>query len=299
MLSDRSLSSRAARLIALSVTAVFCASGAQAQDKKAETEKVLRVCQDPNNMPMSSQDESGYENKIAALFAKKLGWKLEHTWYPQRMGFTRSTLTAKEPDTDRYKCDVVTGVSTHFERGLATQRYMTSTYALVYVKGKGLDTIKKPEDLFKLDKQKLASLKIGTFTTTPAVNWLLTHGMLEQMVSYQLQTGDPAQYPGQIIEHDLAKGKIDIAIAWGPIAGYYAKHGDGGVAMNVVPFDTKMDKQQFAFNIAMGVRHDSKALRNTLNKLIASSGPEINAILQEYGVPQATPPVDHIKDDDD
>ena len=303
MLSDKLLPKpRAALLVTLTLSAGLLSATALAQEPKKqdkEGEKVLRVCQDPNNMPMSRQDESGYENKIAALFAKKLGWKLEHMWHPQRMGFTRATLTAKDPKTDRYKCDVVTGVSPGFERGIPTKRYMTSTYALVYVKGKGLDGIKKPEDIMSLDQATLSKIKIGAFSGTPPVNWLLSHSLLERMVPYQLQTGDPEQYPGQIIEHDLANGKIDIAIAWGPIAGYYAKHGDGGVPMNVVPFETRIGHHQFAFNIAMGVRHDSKKLRDKLNELIDSSGPEIAAILKEYDVPTATAPVDRIEDDDD
>lgn len=302
MLSENSLIlSRCALLAALAFGASLVASPVIAQEaKKPNGEKVLRVCQDPNNMPMSKQDESGYENKIAALFAKKLGWKLEHTWYPQRMGFTRATLTAKEPNSDHYKCDVVTGVSPGFERGIPTKPYMASTYALVYVKGKGLDHIKKPEDIVTLDQQTLSKIKIGAFSGTPPVNWLLTHSLLERMVPYQLQTGDPEQYPGQVIEHDLASGKIDIAIAWGPIAAYYARHGDGGVPMTVVPFEPKIGQHQFAFNIAMGVRHDSKKLRNTLNELIDSSGPEIAAILKEYEVPTAAlQPVRHHDDDDD
>lgn len=302
MLSENSsMLFRCALLAALAFGASLAASPVTAQEaKKQNGEKVLRVCQDPNNMPMSKQDESGYENKIAALFAKKLGWKLEHTWYPQRMGFTRATLTAKEPNSDHYKCDVVTGVSPGFERGIPTKPYMASTYALVYVKGKGLDHIKKPEDIVTLDQQTLSKIKIGAFSGTPPVNWLLTHSLLERMVPYQLQTGDPEQYPGQVIEHDLASGKIDIAIAWGPIAAYYAKHGDGGVPMTVVPFEPKIGHHQFAFNIAMGVRHDSKKLRNTLNELIDSSGPEIAAILKEYDVPTAAlQPVRHQDDDDD
>lgn len=303
MLSDKSPSTpRLALLVSLALSASLLALPVCAQESKSqkpEGETVLRVCQDPNNMPMSKQDESGYENKIAALFAKKLGWKLEHTWYPQRMGFTRATLTAKDPETDRYKCDLVTGVSPGFERGIPTKSYMTSTYALVYVKGKGLDQIKKPDDIMKLDKETLSKIKIGAFSGTPPVNWLLTHSLLERLVPYQLQTGDPAQYPGQIIEHDLANGKIDVAIAWGPIAAYYAKHGDGGVPMTVVPFDNKIGNQQFAFNIAMGVRHDSKKLRNKINELIDSSGPEIAAILKEYDVPVATPVAERHHDDDD
>src|SRR5690349_13902582 len=83
-------------------------------DERYDRDKVLRVCQDPNNLPLSNKEGRGFENRIAELLAGKLGWKLEHTWYPQRMGFIRNTLRAKLPDSDQYKCDLVTGVSTDF-----------------------------------------------------------------------------------------------------------------------------------------------------------------------------------------
>ncbi|RTZ42593.1 quinoprotein dehydrogenase-associated putative ABC transporter substrate-binding protein [Candidimonas sp. SYP-B2681] len=268
------------------------ASSAQAQTTSASgpEQQVLRVCQDPNNLPMSDRQEHGYENKIAELFAKKLGWKLEHAWWPQRMGFIRNTLQAKIPDTDTYKCDVVTSVSPNFEMGLATKPYLTSTYAMAYVKGKGLDSIHVPEDVLKLDQTTRKKLRIGIFTGTPAADWLIKNDLSDLMVSYQLQTGDPDQYPGQIIENDLATGKLDIAIAWGPIVGYFAKR-TNGVPIEVVPFQFRNDGIQYGFGIAMGVRHGQRQLRDQLNALIDSSQPEIRAILEEYSVPiVSTPP---------
>lgn len=273
--------------IAAVVAAAMLAMPAQAQDKtgdgKAE-EKVLRVCQDPNNLPFSDKQERGFENKIAELFAKKLGWKLEHTWFPQRMGFIRHTLKAKIPDTDRYKCDLVTGVASGFDMGLATVPYYHSTYALAYVKGRGLDDVHTPEDLTRLDPARRQKLRIGAFMPTPAVDWLLKNGLINQMVPYQVQTGDPDQYPGQIIENDLASGKLDVAIAWGPIVGYFAKH-TPGAQIEVVPFQPGDPQIHTDFDIAMGVRHGEKGFRDQINQLINSSRPEIDAILAEYGVP--------------
>jgi quinoprotein dehydrogenase-associated probable ABC transporter substrate-binding protein len=258
----------------------------QAQSKPADArQNVLKVCQDPNNLPMSNKAAQGYENKIAALFAEKLGWKLEHAWHPQRMGYLRQTLQAKVADTDAYVCDVVTGVSSNFERGLATKPYYTSTYALAYVKGKQLDSVHAPEDLLKLDPAVLEKLRIGIFTGTPAADWLVKNHLTKQMVSYQLMTGDADQYPGQIIEHDLANGKIDVAIAWGPIVGYFAKHADGGVPIEVVPFKAKADGVRYGFSISMGVRRADKDLRDQLDQLIESNQSEIDAILTDYGVP--------------
>ena len=276
------LAQAAGRLGLALVMALACGSAAHAQD--AAQDKVLRVCQDPNNLPLSSQDGSGLENRIAALFASKLGWKLEHTWYPQRMGFVRNTLRAKLPDSEQYKCDLITGVSPDFEMGLTTKPYYRSTYALAYVKGQGLDSVKTPADLLKLDPAKRRALRIGAFARSPAVDWLLSNGLIDQMVSYQHQTGDPSQYPGQIIERDLAGGKLDVAIAWGPIVGYFAKK-SAGTPIEVVPFGPDNGNLRFDFSIAMAVRHGDKALRDRVNELIDGSRPEIQALLDEYGVP--------------
>jgi mxaJ protein len=276
---------RSALCLAGALTVGLLAGSAHAQDKPTETkQKVLRVCQDPKNLPMSDQQDGGFENKIAALIAKKLGWKLEHTWYPQRMGFIKNTLKAKIPDTETYKCDVVTAVSTDFEMGLATKPYFTSTYAMAYVKGKGLDGIKTPDDLLKLPPAVRDKLRIGIFAKTPPSDWLLKNELVGQMVSYQTQTGDPDQYPGQIIDRDLASGKLDVAIAWGPIVGYFAKHA-GGVPIEVVSFKPVVDGVQYGFSIAMGVRYGEKALRDQLNAVLEASQPEIAEILKEYGVP--------------
>ena len=84
-------------------------------------DKVLRVCADPNNMPLSNQKQEGYENKIADLLAKELGWKLEYTWFPQRMGFIRNTLRARDPNSDVYKCDLVIGWATGAEMAATTK----------------------------------------------------------------------------------------------------------------------------------------------------------------------------------
>jgi quinoprotein dehydrogenase-associated probable ABC transporter substrate-binding protein len=284
----RSLLQGAAMLApaAILAAAIAFAPHAQAQDKPADDAdaKVLRVCQDPNNLPFSNRDERGLENRLAALFAAKLGWKLEHTWYPQRMGFIRNTLRAKEPDSNRYKCDLVTGVATGFDLGMTTKPYYRSTYALAYVKGRGLDSIKTPEDLLKLDPAKLRTLKIGAFTKSPAVDWLLKNGLIDRMVSYQHQTGDPDQYPGQVIDRDLVDGTLDVAMAWGPIVGYFAKQSTA-VPIAVVPFGPDATGLQYDFSIAMAVRHGDKALRDRIDGLIKSSRPEIQALLDEYGIP--------------
>ena len=262
--------------------AAFCALPALAAEP-APQEKILRVCQDPNNLPFSKRDMSGFENKIAALFAQELGWKLETTWYPQRMGFVRNTLKAKNPDSDGYKCDLVTGVALGFDLGATTLPYYRSTYAMTYVQGKGLDAVKTPEDLLKLDPAQLKALRLGVFGRSPVADWLLQNGLIEQIVSYQPQTGDPDQYPGEMIEKDLANGKIDVAFAWGPIAGYFARQSTAAPIV-AIPFKPRPDFK-FDFSIAMAVRFGDKEFKQRIDRLIEQNQPKITAILEEYGVP--------------
>lgn len=248
----------------------------------ADEDRVLRVCEDPNNLPFSNRAGEGFENKIAELLARELGWTLEYTWFPQRMGFIRNTLRARDPASHRFKCDLVMGVPAEFELASTTKPYYRSTYALVYVKGKGLDSVTAPEGLLKLAPQKLKSLKLGLFGQSPAADWLLKHGLFGQAVSYQPQSGDPERYPGEIIEKDLVAGKVDVAFVWGPIAGYFAKKGPAELA--VVPFEPSAEIQ-FDFRIAMGVRFGEREWKERIERLIEANRLRIQAILAAYGVP--------------
>ena len=267
----------------LAAALLLSASSAFAQGGPG-ADKVLRVCEDPNNLPFSNRAGQGFENKIAELLAAELGWKLEYTWFPQRMGFIRNTLRGREPDSDRFKCDLVPGVPVGFELAATTKPYYRSTYALAYLKGKGLDGVRAPEDLMKLEPAKLKSLKLGVIGQTPPVDWVLKHGLFDQAVPYQIQSGDPEHYPGEIVEKDLVAGAIDVAFVWGPIAGYFAKSA-GPATVVVVPFQPDPEIQ-FDFRIAMGVRFGERDWKNRIERLIDANRLRIQAILAAYGVPQ-------------
>lgn len=268
--------------------ALLCLAGPAAaqpagSDAGPGQDKVLRVCQDPNNLPFSNRAEAGFENRIAALLAQELGWKLEHTWFPQRIGFIRNTLRAKVDDSDRYKCDLVTGVPAGFEMAATTRPYYHSTYALVYVKGKGLDGVRSLDDLVALKPEQRGKLRLGAFSSSPVTEWLVQNQLMSQVDWYQNQTGDAEQYPGQIIERDLASGKIDAAFVWGPIAGYFARN-TRSAPIVAVPLASRPG-MKLDYEIAMAVRHGDKAFRQRIDQLIGSNQGKIDAILAEYGVP--------------
>ncbi|VVU48924.1 hypothetical protein BAN20980_01623 [Burkholderia anthina] len=275
------------------VAAVLCgaaaggtvrAQGAPRADDGADG--VLRVCADPNNMPLSNNKGEGYENRIASQMASDFGYKLEYTYFPQRIGFVRHTLREKTPDTDRYKCDLIIGVPAGYDMTSTTRPYLHSTYAMVLAKRPELAGIAAPDDLLKLPPEQLHKLRIGVFTQTPAVDWLLGHGLIDQAVSYQVQSGDPQKYPGQMIEDDLRAGNVDVVFVWGPIAGYFAKRSGDGVKLVQFPVTPGI---RFDYTISMGVRYGEKSWKDKIDQWIGANQDKIDAILASYDVPLLKP----------
>lgn len=270
---------RAAAVLA----ALFTAGVASAQNADAPPKReAFRVCQDPNNLPFSNTNAEGIENKIAEVFGKALGLPVTYYSFPQRLAFIRNTLRYKLPGQD-YPCDIVMGVPAGFDQVSVTKPYYRSTYALVYAPGKGLDHVKTGEDFLKTDRAVLGKLRIGLYDRSPASAWLAKHGLVDSGVPYQIMNADPAQYPGEIIEKDLAAGKIDAAVVWGPIAGFFAKRVKSPL-LTVVPLRSEPGIK-FDFEMAMGVRYGEREWKQQIEGLIESKRPEIAAILKDFGVP--------------
>ncbi len=245
--------------------------------------EAFRVCADPKNPPYSTQTRQGYENEIAALFAEELDQTLEYTWFPQRMGFIRNTLKAKLPNSDRYKCDVVMGLPTGYERAITTEPYYRSVYVLIYSTGRGWDDIKKPFDLTQLQPERKDQLKIAMFDRGPGTAWIVKNGLVEQGVPYQSMTGDPNTNTAMTMNRDIQTGKIDMAIMWGPMAGHLISNSPAGSYVVLPMISTPAMK--FDFPMSIGVRFGDQERKEKLNDLISEKSDEILAILKKHNVP--------------
>jgi len=271
-----------------------CSFTASAEDK-------FRVCADPLNPPYSTKNEDGFENKIAELFAKELGQKVEYTWFPQRIGFIRNTLNAPLKDSDvesnEYKCDIIMGVPAGYDLTLTTSPYYQSTYVLLIAKGRGWDDITDATQLLKLPLQRQESLKIAMFDRGPGTTWMQKNGLLDQGIPYQSMSGDSENNVAMQIEKDLKAKKIDMVILWGPMAGYVAaqspKNSYATIPMKSTP------GMQFDFAMAMGVRNGDKARKEALDKLITAKANEIHAILAKYNFPLLPLPKQTVDKDND
>jgi len=239
---------------------------------------VLRVCADPNNLPFSNQRGEGFENKIAELLAQDLGERVEYTWWAQRRGFFRNTLKAGA-------CDVVMGVPSGFEMALTTRPYYRSTYVFLSRKDRRLNVT-------SFDDPVLRKLRIGVQiigddqSNAPPAHALTRRNIVDNVRGYTLY-GDYSQHdpPARIVDA-VAKGDIDLAIVWGPLAGYFARQ--SRVPLAVVPVSPEIDQPflPFVFDISMGVRRGDQDLRDQVEQVLEKRRAEIDRILSDYRVPR-------------
>jgi mxaJ protein len=241
-------------------------------------ERELRVCADPNNLPFSNARGEGFENRIAELIARDLSSKLSYEWWAQRRGFVRNTLREG-------RCDLVIGVPAGYDPLLTTQPYYRSTYVFVSRRESGLTV-----DSF--DDPRLRSLRIGVHlmgddgANAPPAHALARRGIINNVVGYTIY-GDYSEPnpPARLIDA-VASGAIDVAVAWGPLAGYFAGRESTPLRVTHVSAPVDPPALRFVFAIAMGVRKEDTALRDELNQLIHRRAAEIHKILDEFGVPQ-------------
>ena len=234
-------------------------------------EKTLRVCADPNNLPFSNEKGEGFENRIAEYLAGKLGKPLAYAFYPGATGFVRNTLNA-------HLCDVILGMPQGNDLVQPTNPYYRTTYAIVTRAGDGLDGISGLDD----PRLKEKGRRIGLVANTPPGNILAREGLMGAVKPYRLMVDTRVESPSAAMIRDLESGDIDVALLWGPIAGFYAKNAKTKLTVAPIP---ETPGARMAFRIAFGVRHADQNWKRTLNQFIAQNHAELEKILIDYGVP--------------
>jgi mxaJ protein len=243
--------------------------------------RVLRVCADPNNLPFSNERQEGFENRIAELVAREMKAELRYVWWAQRRGYIRNTLRAG-------LCDLFIGMPTGLDMVLVTRPYYRSTYTFVTRRG--------GPRIASFDDPRLQRLRVGVqiigddYANAPPAAALSNRGIVRNVRGYSVigDYRDPS--PPSRIVRAVARGEVDVAVVWGPLAGYFARRST--VPLRVVPVSPEVDVPYlpFVFDIAMGVRHGETALRDSLDAVIARRQRDIDRILADYGVPRADAP---------
>lgn len=245
---------------------------------EAKVVRKLRVCADPNNLPFSNDRREGFENKIAELLARDLNAEVEYTWWAQRRGFIRNTLKA-------HRCDVVMGVPAKLEMVQTSTPYYRSTYVFVHRKD-------NTGTLASFADPALRKLKIGVQiigddgANMPPAYALAQRGVVQNVRGY-LVYGDSAEAspPARIIDA-VVNHEIDVAVVWGPLAGYFAKQQN--VLLQLAPVSPQIDllSLPFVYDISLGLRPGEQAFKLELETALEHRRAEIDQILDDYGIPR-------------
>ena len=244
------------------------------------TASILRVCSDPNNLPYSNHEQEGFENRIAALIAKDLKMDLSYYWYPQREKFFKRTLNSGA-------CDVVMGVPTGFDKADSTRPYYRSTFVFIARHDRDLR-------INSFDDPRLRALRIGVNVlgdkddSLPPAHALTSRGIVDNLVGYSIFGNLTEANPASDLIAAVSKKDVDIAVAWGPPAGYFIRHSDVPLDITPIDQDSMHPNLPLTFDISMGVRHDDATLKDKLDTEIVRRHLEIEQILRSYGIPQLT-----------
>jgi quinoprotein dehydrogenase-associated probable ABC transporter substrate-binding protein len=257
---------------------------AQAADPTTQPHRVLTVCADPNTLPFSNDRGEGFENKLAELIARDIGAELHYVWRAQRRGFFRHAF--KDDGAD-----VVMGVPAGFERALTTKPYYRSSYVFVTRKRDG-PTVKS------FDDEVLHKVKVGIQITgedgqnPPPAYALARRGIIDNVVGYTVYGDYTEQNPPARVVDAVANREVDVAVVWGPLAGYFAQHARVPLYLNVVSPAMEPPGLPFAFSIAVGVRKNGTDLRDEIDTILARRRDDVTRILDDYGVPRVPMPAE-------
>ena len=255
--------------VAVAVTCALSAAHAPSMGAVFAQSPSLRVCGDPDNLPFSNERLEGFENRIAAVVAAELGATPVYAWWPHQRGLVRNTI-------DAGTCDVIFGVPEGLDFVLWTKPYYRSSYVMAYRNDRGYD-------FRSLDAPELQQLRIGVHVNTPPEESLARRGLLDNISTYSLffdPRGDRDR-PRKLLD-DLVAGAVDVAVAWGPLAGYAARLSNA--PLDLVPLEDEPGVP-LSFDISMGVAKGNEELKSRLETAIDRRQSEILAILEEYGVP--------------
>jgi mxaJ protein len=248
---------------------------------------VLRVCADPDNLPFSNQKGEGFENKIAELIASEWKSKLQYIWYPVRRGYFRIL--------NGMYCDLIIQAPGGLDMAGTTEPYYRSGYAFVTRSDSKLADIKSLADP-RLKKARIGVTLLPSDEQPPPSQALHHYGVVGNLKGYSAMYNEEDR-PEDVI-NAVAKGEVDIAIVWGPLAGYFAKRTPVPLKIHPLAERDSMADIPFRYNIGMAVRRRDRALRDSVQALIKRKEPQIQRILKEYGVPLFPIKPEAAEDDD-
>lgn len=245
----------------------------------AATAATLRVCAADNDLPYSSADGSGFEDRLAVQLGAALDMQVERVPFADPRYIVRDGI-------DKDRCDLMPGVDTGDPRLLTTRPYYRSSYVFLTRARDGLD-------LRDWDSAALKSAKIGVIPGTPAETMLRQIGRYSDSFAYLMSLGNNqamrnrfVRYDVEKLVRDLADGRIDVAVAWAPAVARYVAASREPLRAVVVPDARRSDGTPLPFSYAtsMGVKKGNGALLAQIEAALERSRPQFERILTSEGI---------------
>ena len=239
----------------------------------------LRVCADPNNLPFSARDGSGFENRLAEMIGHELHRPVVFVWWAQRRGFSRNTLGER-------RCDIWPGVATGLDSVATSRPWYRAPYVFV-------TRADRPLAGLTLDDPRLRRLRLGVQmigddgANTPPAEALARRGIVGNVRGFLVYGDYRRANPPTAIVEAVAAGAIDAALAWGPMAGWSARRSP--VPLRVEPITPWLDGNRWpmAFDVSVGLRKDEPTLLRAVDGALTRRRGDIARLLAAYGVPAA------------
>jgi mxaJ protein len=240
-------------------------------------QRSLTACADPNNLPFSNRAGQGFENRLASVIASDLHAKLDYVWWAQRRGYVRNTL-------NEAKCDFWPGIASNFEMVATTRPYYRSTYMFVSRHDANLKGL-------TLDDPRLKRLKIGVqmvgndASNTPPAHALAERGVIGNVRGYMIYGDYRRPNPPAAVVEAVERGDVDVALVWGPLAGFFAAKSP--VPLRLEPVTPWFADQQWPmqFDVSVGVRKDDQKLLKAIDRVLVRRKIDIGRLLAAYRVP--------------
>jgi mxaJ protein len=240
-------------------------------------QRTLTACADPNNLPFSNKAGQGFENKLAQLIASDLHAKLRYVWWAQRRGYVRNTLNERQ-------CDFWPGIASNVEMVATSRPYYRSTYEFVTRADANLARL-------TLDDARLKTLRIGVqmvgndASNTPPAHALASRRVIGNVRGYMLYGDYSKPNPPAAIVEAVARRDVDVALVWGPLAGYFAAKAP--VPLRLEPVTPWLADNQWPmqFDVSVGVQKDDQKLLKDIDRVILRRKADIDRLLASYRVP--------------
>lgn len=239
--------------------------------RKMKLQGPLRVCADPGNMPLSSNREDGYQNKIAQILAEDLGTRASFFWRPyHERGLTRETFQNNE-------CDILMDMPVALQELLTTDPIYSTTYVFAYRADRRLE-------LKSLDDPVLETLRIGVFQHSGLREALERRGHKTldlHIIAYDTDL-QPKHQPWQQVQK-VIDGTLDVAGVWGPFAGWLKTQRDAPIVIQ--PVNLWENDVPMEFELAIGMQRNQVLLKYMLDWSLTRTRDKIATVLKDYGVP--------------